>query len=292
MKLIPRRKQEQPALPENTTDDMVITAWLDGRPRSTQETYQIDVGMMRTYINKSLQTITLFDLQDYAHSLEADHEPASVARKLYAAKSLLSFCFEIGYCFFNVGKSLKPPKVQAHLAERIVPEAAIQKILALETDKRNHAMLRLLYNSGVRVSEIVKLAWKDVQGNGTGGQIYVIGKGEKERYILISSETYQELLGLRREGDSEESPVFHSRSRGGFLNRSQVNRIVKVAARRAGVTEKMSPHWYRHAHASHAIQRGAPVTLVRDTLGHASIAVTNKYAHAHPDDSSGRFLPI
>jgi integrase/recombinase XerD len=294
MKLIARRaQQERPALPEDTNDETVIASWLDGRPKSTQETYEVDVTMLRTYIQKPLQHITLFDLQNYVHYLEEDHAPASVARKVYAAKSLLSFAFEIGYCFFNVGKSIKPPKVQAHLAERIVSETAIQKILALETDPRNHAMLRLLYNSGVRVSEVVSLAWKDVQAREThGGQIYVIGKGGKERYILISQETYQEVLALRKAGDTEDSPVFHSRSRGGFLNRSQVNRIVKAAAARAGVTEKMSPHWYRHAHASHAIQRGAPVTLVRDTLGHASIAVTNKYSHAFPDDSSGRFLAV
>jgi len=292
MKLIPwSKKRENTTLPENATDDMVIASWLDGRPPSTQQTYQIDIAMMRAYLQKPLQQITLIDLQHYMHSLERDHAPTSIARKLYAVKSLLTFCHEAGYTIVNVGVALRVPKTQEHLAERIVPEAAIQRLLALETGQRNHAMLRLLYNAGVRVSELVQLTWKDIQENSQGGQIYVIGKGGKERYIVISAETYQELLAMRQ-GAIEDAPVFPSRSHGGFLNRSQVNRIVKRAAKRAGVTEKMSPHWFRHAHASHAIVRGAPVTLVRDTLGHASIAVTNKYSHAHPDDSSGRFLPI
>jgi hypothetical protein len=54
----------------------------------------------------------------------------------------------------------------------------------------------------------------------------------------------------------------------------------------------VSPHWLRHAHASHALDHGAPLSLVRDTLGHASISTTSAYLHARPGDSSARFLVI
>src|SRR5208283_799632 len=83
-----------------------------------------------------------------------------------------------------------------------------------------------------------------------------------------------------------------SRKGGGRLDASAVHRIVRNAARRAGVAGNVSPHWLRHAHASHALDRGAPAHLVQQTLGHSSLAVTSVYAHARPSDSSARFLAV
>lgn len=69
-------------------------------------------------------------------------------------------------------------------------------------------------------------------------------------------------------------------------------RIVRAVARRVGIDANVSPHWLRHAHASHSLDRGAPIHLVQATLGHASIATTGKYLHARPQDSSARYLEI
>jgi integrase/recombinase XerD len=69
-------------------------------------------------------------------------------------------------------------------------------------------------------------------------------------------------------------------------------RIVRAAAARAGISLAVSPHWLRHAHASHALDRGAPIHLVQATLGHASVATTGKYLHARPTDSSARYLAV
>jgi integrase/recombinase XerD len=79
--------------------------------------------------------------------------------------------------------------------------------------------------------------------------------------------------------------------KGGHLTPVQVHRIVKQAAQRAGLSDRVSAHWLRHAHASHALDRGAPVSLVQATLGHASVATTGRYLHARPNDSSARYLP-
>ena len=86
-----------------------------------------------------------------------------------------------------------------------------------------------------------------------------------------------------------DEPVFRSR-KGGALDASQVHRIVKAAAARAGLPPEVSAHWLRHAHASHALDRGAPISLVKTTLGHASVATTDRYLHARPNDSSARYL--
>ena len=77
---------------------------------------------------------------------------------------------------------------------------------------------------------------------------------------------------------------------GSPLTERAVNFIVKAAADRAGVNPAASIHWLRHAHASHAIDNGAPITLVSATLGHADLKTTSVYAHAQPGESSGRYL--
>jgi integrase/recombinase XerD len=97
--------------------------------------------------------------------------------------------------------------------------------------------------------------------------------------------------GAEHAAGSYPTPVFVSR-RGGLLDPSRVLRIVKAAAARAGIDAKASPHWLRHGHASHALDRGVPVHLVAATLGHASVATTGRYALARPSDSSSRYLAV
>jgi integrase/recombinase XerD len=92
-----------------------------------------------------------------------------------------------------VGPPLQLPKVKDTLAERIVTQSTIHRILALEADKRNHALLRLLYSAGLRVSELCVLKWKDCIEREEGVQLTVFGKGGKTRYVLISNETWLEV---------------------------------------------------------------------------------------------------
>lgn len=74
------------------------------------------------------------------------------------------------------------------------------------------------------------------------------------------------------------------------MDRSSVHRVVKAAATCAGLSDAISTHYLRHAHVSHALRHGAPVHVVRDTVGHASLETTSRYAHAMPDDSSATYL--
>ena len=69
-----------------------------------------------------------------------------------------------------------------------------------------------------------------------------------------------------------------------------INHLIKRLAAKSGVTPSVSPHWLRHAHASHALDRGAPLSLVATTLGHANIATTSGYVHARPGAASGDSL--
>ena len=276
-----------------SSDQHLLEIWLHGRSPHTQRAYRADITRFLAMIGKPLPSVTLSDLQQFADSL-ALLAPASRYRTLSAVKSLLAFGHRTGYLPFDVGRALRLPAVRNRLAERILPEADLHRTLSLEPDPRNRAILTLLYASGVRVSELCGLSWRDLQPNADGGQVTVFGKGGTTRSIQIPASVWKLLSGLRTTQTGQEDPVFRSRKQkhGGRLRPLAVLQIVRRAARRAGIELAVSPHWFRHAHASHALDRGAPIHLVQATLGHASITTTGRYLHARPHDSSSRFLPL
>jgi Phage integrase family len=115
-------------------------------------------------------------------------------------------------------------------------------------------------------------------------QLSITGKGGKVRQVLLPEIVSCSLLSLRGYAGAND-PVFVSR-KGGRLAERTVNDMVKRAAKAAGINEDVSPHWLRHAHGSHAIERGASLPEVQATLGHGNIATTSGYLHARPDRSS------
>ncbi len=279
--------------PQAGSDDQLVELWLHGRSPHTQRAYRADVARFRSGAGKPLGRITLGDLQGYADSLDGVAQ-ASRYRALSAVKSLLGFGHRIGYLPFDVGRALRLPAVRDRLNERILTEAELHRILALEPDPRNRAMLTLLYASGARVSELCGLRWRDLQARGEAGQITVWGKGGKTRTIHLPETVWKAVAALRCDGAGSADPVFRSRkaASGGSLHPVAVLRVVRAAAKRAGIELPVSPHWFRHAHASHALDHGAPIHLVQATLGHASITTTGRYLHARPKESSSRFLPL
>jgi integrase/recombinase XerD len=149
--------------------------------------------------------------------------------------------------------------------------------------ERDRLMLQVAYYGGLRVSELAALTWRQVLPRKTGEvQLAVVGKGDKPRHVLIPAHLAELLLTMRA-GQKPSARVFP-------LTDRRINYIVKSAAKRAGVNPAVSVHRLRHAHASHAIDAGAPITLVSQTLGHADLKTTSVYAHAKPDDCSSRYL--
>jgi integrase/recombinase XerD len=183
---------------------------------------------------------------------------------------------------------VKAPRIKDTLASRILDEAEVLRMLDAARPGRDSALLRLLYGSGVRVSEACGLSWADAQPRLDAGTITTLGKGGKKRTILLSARAWAELVGLRG-AMPDDAPVFASRP-GRRLDRSALLRIVKATAKRARIKRTVSPHSMRHAHASHALDRGAPIHVVQATLGHSSLATTSRYTHARPNDSSGRYV--
>ena len=275
-------------------DEHLIEMWLSDKSENTKDAYRRDANYFLAFLDgKPLQRITLNDFQAYRKALTSQGWAAStIHRRLNAVRSLLTYGHRIGVLAVNVAASERLSKPKDTTSQRILPESVILKILhGYRGSDRNRVILFFLYGAGCRASELTSLTWADCQeeDNGTA-RITIHGKGNKTRVILITADVWQMVKALK--GDRPlNSPVFVSRN-GNALSRTQIHRIVKAAARQAGVEQNVSAHWFRHAHASHSLKRGAPLDLVQQSLGHSSLDTTKIYLHASPDDSSGLYLGI
>ena len=130
----PPRRSSRPRAPTSTWS----RCGLHGRSPHTQRAYRADSNRFRAFVDCQLPAVTLGDLQAFADELEEQLlDPASRARKLAAVKSLLAFGHQLGYLPFDVGRPLKLPPRKDTLAERILDEADVHRLVALETNRRD-----------------------------------------------------------------------------------------------------------------------------------------------------------
>src|ERR1051326_1182099 len=188
---------EAPRLPPCDTAEVIRQWWQSKSSEQTRQAYQKDAQRFLAYIGeRPLNHVSLEDLHTYQRALaEKGLQPASIARRLSAIKSLLTFGCTLFPAFFlvNVGAAFKIKGVKDSLAERILPEEAVLDLLAMQRRAdddpfrdRNTVLLRLLYKTALRREEVCRLSWGDVQDRENGqGQITVYGKGGKTRSILI-----------------------------------------------------------------------------------------------------------
>lgn len=271
------------------SDAELIALWLQGKSPCTQQAYRSDIAAFEAFLdNKTLAQVKVDDIAAFTSALQQQgYAVSSLRRRLYAVKSLLSFATKVGYLSLNPSHFVTLPKKRSNLSDRILTETEVLNLIALEPKPRNRIMLRFLYETGCRVGEMCQLKWRNLKPRSQGAQVDLWGKGGKMRSVLISPKLWTDLQTLRT---TANAPVFATKS-GRHFALSNVVRIVKAAAKRAGLGDNVSPHWLRHAHASHSLDRGAPLHLVQATLGHSSIATTERYLHARPDESSSQYLP-
>jgi integrase/recombinase XerD len=171
------------------------------------------------------------------------------------------------------------------LAKRIISEVEVGWLIRAARSRRDRVLLAVLYAGGLRISELVGLSWADVIQREALLQLSVTGKGGKVRQVLLPEAVSKALLELRGDAGNND-PVFATRKGGQRLKQRAIGYMLKRTAKRAGITQPVSPHWLRHAHGSHALDRGATLAEVQSTLGHANVATTSGYLHARPNRSS------
>jgi integrase/recombinase XerD len=282
-----------------TTDEQLVRVWLARRPKTTRKAYEEDLrwwAARRVPGAGGWRGLRLTMIHDAVDQGELGSK-ASYARRVASLRSLLSWGHRVGYLPLNVGAVLEPVRVPNTLAERILEPDEVLRLLAAahlapRQGKRDHLFCRMLYVSGCRVSEICALDWEHVHAAPKGGATLTIhGKGEKTRHVWVTEGTYRELVQFGRpDVDRVAGAIFLSRF-GTRLSVRDGERLVEAAAKRAKLG-KVSPHWLRHGHATHALERGAPIHEVSADLGHSSVATTSRYLHARPGSGSAKYLGL
>ena len=218
---------------------------------------------------------------------ERGREKTSQARCLCGIRSFFNFLLISDQIEASPAEFVDTPKFGRHLPD-VLTTAEIDRIIAaVDTSTvkglRDCAMLEVLYSCGLRVSELISLRLCDLFFG--EGYIRVIGKGDKQRLVPISTvarDKIQRYLEKRRSARSGEEVVFLN-NRGGQLTRVMVFTILKQAAQRAGIDKHISPHTFRHSFATHLLEGGASIRQVQEMLGHESILTTEIYTHLDSD---------
>ncbi|HET8571278.1 MAG TPA: site-specific tyrosine recombinase [Candidatus Limnocylindria bacterium] len=269
----------------------------------------IDAFLLELRVERGLSPLTIAayrrDLGQFAATADADwrrdpqpardfvaalrrngRRPATQARKVAALRSFYAFALREGIIEREVATLLATPKPGSYLPEVLAADDVVRVLDAPPADDpagiRDRALLELLYDCGLRVSELTGLDLDRVDLEKL--QVRVIGKGDKERRVPMTEEARERLhryLGGPRATWTAKQPtpaVFVSQH-GKRLVRESVYRLVRGWAEVAGLGEKVTPHTFRHSFATHLLEGGADLRVVQTLLGHASISTTQLYTH-------------
>lgn len=270
------------------TDDQLLQSWLASlNSPNSRRNFDQTARRFLANLGIGLRTATIEDVRSALDAITEGLAASSRRQYVLRIKSLLGYGHQLGYLPFDAGVTIKV-RSEGHrgaaLAKRIISETEVALLIRAAKEHRHRVLLQVAYGGGIRVSELVSLNWGDVIERNASVQLSIVGKGGAIRNVLLPLEPSRALLSLGRRGDTD--PVFVNRSGQRSTTRA-VHAMVKRAAHTAGVTGKVSPHWLRHAHGSHALDNGATLAEVQQTLGHANVATTSGYLHARPDSSSG-----
>ena len=266
-----------------------------GNSKHTVESYLRDVQRLVTYAaehgRKSPDDVTAAALREFVYALkDAGLAPSSIHRQISALRTYYRFLVGEGLATTNPTERIESPKRWRSLPTVLtVPE--IQRLLdAPSSDdplrERDRAILELAYATGARVSELVGMKIQDVFQQ--EGIARLFGKGAKQRLVPVGRRA---LSAVALYASSGRSAIDRGKSggrlflnaRGGPLSRVGAWGIIKQAAKRAGLTKRVTPHTLRHSFATHLLEGGADLRAVQEMLGHADLATTQLYTHVDRD---------
>lgn len=258
---------------------------------NSQKSYQSDLKTYLAYLQSQRLNLLEVDHQQITDFLwsrkELGLKTTTIFRELESVKMFHKFLFQEGLSKSDPGMKTISPKI-LHKLPSVLSTREIDRIISSiptnhELGIRLRAMVELLYATGMRVSELVNL--KMSQMDLESGFVRVIGKGNKERIVpigLAAKTAIRRYLTVKsqkfRDRTSDADTVFLSKL-GKKMSRKEFWRQLKHFAKKAGVSQFVSPHIFRHSFASHLLQGGADLRAVQDLLGHSSLATTQIYTH-------------
>ncbi|MES0135107.1 site-specific tyrosine recombinase XerD [Mesorhizobium sp. M0016] len=267
-----------------------------GAAANTLSSYRRDLEDASQQIAGGLAAAAAADICAYLDDIAArGFASTSQARKLSAIRQFFKFLYAEGLRGDDPTGTLDSPKKGRPLPKtmseadtgRLLDRAALETGDAVNGDRvaalRLHALVEVLYATGLRVSELVGLPVTVAQRD---DRFFMVrGKGDKERMVPLSAKARTAMrawLTARATVPAfADSPfLFPAAGDSGFLSRQVFARDLKGLAARAGISAaKISPHVLRHAFASHLLQNGADLRAVQQLLGHADISTTQIYTH-------------
>lgn len=261
-----------------------------GLAANTVKAYEADVGEFLKFLQDAglaLPGVTRDILRDFIQRLYERLSPRSVHRKIVGLRSFFQFLLRDGYLQIDPTETLEAPKtwrsLPVYLTEEEVENLLSRPNLGSRKGLRDRAMLEILYATGIRVSELVRLKSREARLD--LGLVRVAGKGGRERMVPMGDsaahfveryvkESYPEYARRRRSTEF----LFLSQ-KGGPMTRQNFWRIVRDYGAQIGISDKLSPHVLRHSFATHLLEHGADLRAVQMMLGHADISTTQIYTH-------------
>jgi len=262
----------------------------------TVEAYGTDLLQFETFLSDYLKFDTipwkkvdkrgirlfLIILQDAAISKR------SIARKLATIKSFFKYIAREEIIDQNPSLTIKIPKFEKKLPAFATLEDIDRLMNLPDPDTfegiRDRAILELFYGTGMRLSELINLKLSDVMLS--ENLIRLLGKGNKERVIPLGNtakEVLNRYLSIRAKfADQSVDTIFVLKS-GKKIYPMAVQRLVKKYLSQSSLTHQQSPHILRHSYATHLLNAGANIRVVKDLLGHESLSTTQVYTHLSID---------
>jgi len=246
----------------------------------TISNYGRDLKFLSAFLKD--KTIDRLAAREYLICLEKKkYSRRSIARKLSAARSFFRYLIREKKTKVNPFQNLLTPKLPKKLPNFLYPEE-MKDLLEAVDNKRDLAILELLYGTGMRVIEISRMNLGDLDLD--ENEIRVFGKGSKERIVLFGSQAkkaMEEYLNHVRSSllKGTKTNAFFIGRRGSRLTTRHIERIIRFYAKKAGIQKKVSPHTLRHSFATHLLEGGADLRMVQELLGHVSLSTTQVYTH-------------
>jgi integrase/recombinase XerD len=271
-----------------------VRAYLDfcraekGLAANTLESYGRDLGQLDRFLKGAApSSVSLDTLRAYLdHLRQAGLSNRSIARQVTTIRGLFGFLVEEGEMAANPAELLAAPKAGSTLPKYLDHANVDRLVEAAEEGKsvglRDRAMLDLLYATGLRVSELIRVRVADLEE--LEGTLRVIGKGDKQRLIPVGREALASVGRYLKEERPQilkgrVSPYLFVTGRGTAMTRQGFWKLLRGRGKRAGIFRKLSPHVLRHTFATHLLEGGADLRSVQSMLGHADIGTTQIYTH-------------
>ena len=252
------------------------------RSAHTLEAYRLDLAALLAWAKgRDLLELRGEDLRAF---IASEHRrrlaPKSLQRRLSACRSLYRWLLKQGRIAALPTEGVRAPKAPRKLPQVLDVDEAV-RLVELPTDAplglRDRALLELFYSSGLRLSEVCALRWRDLDFE--QGLVSVLGKGNKQRIVPVGSHARAALRAWQVDSlGGPDGHVFPGRG-GKQISARAIQLRMKRLAQRQGVLKRIHPHLLRHSFASHMLESSGDLRGVQELLGHADIATTQIYTH-------------